>query len=100
MFGRFERDWLLVAYVFVARHLHLRQVRPDLPNPYLVFRQLIMGAMKSGEIPKSNPDVATAMVIGSISRLIDTRILGQIRGRLSGFSDVVARASVATLRAL
>src|SRR6266481_3176460 len=45
VFQRFDEDWLLVTYVFSARHHHLRRVDRRMGNPYLAFRNAISRAM-------------------------------------------------------
>ncbi len=99
VFDRFDEDWILVTYLFVERHRHMRNLEANLPNPYLVFRTVIVDAMQRGEIPRQNPDLANAMVIGSIIQIIDTKIYGRIKTRsLSGLAKPVARACAAMLR--
>jgi AcrR family transcriptional regulator len=90
VFESFDRDWELVTYVYLSRHEHLRHVTGDIPNPHLVFRVMIVEAMARGEIPRREPDVATAMVMGAIVQVIDIKILGRVRGRLASQVDTVA----------
>ncbi len=98
IFNRFDRDWISVSYVFFARHQHLRRVKRTLGNPYMVFRWVIAEGIREGEIPKQNLNVATAMVIGSMIQVIDSRILQIIRGPLAGYADVVSAACSKLLR--
>ena len=97
---RFDEDWIWVTYVFLARHENLRRVmRERLPNPYLTFQKVISKAIDDGEIPAQDLALATAMITGVIIQVIDSKILGQIRGRLAARADHVAAASVNLLRA-
>jgi len=98
-FQLFDEDWLLVTYVFLARHSFLRKVTPEMGNPYMVLRTVIADAMRSGEIPRNDPEVATSLVLGAIIQVIDTRILGRIAGNLSKLSDQVTNASLQLLTA-
>ena len=99
VFQRFEEDWLLVTYVFSARHQHLRRVTRKMGNPYLAFRTAISRAMAHRQIPKQNLDLATSLVTGAIIQVIDTRILGHIAGSPPMQADTVAHALVGLLRA-
>jgi AcrR family transcriptional regulator len=92
VFESFDEDWELVTYVFLSRHEHLRHVTGNMPNPHLAFRITIVEAMARGEIPRQEPDLATAMVMGAIIQVIDVKILGRVRGKLSGQVDAVAGA--------
>jgi AcrR family transcriptional regulator len=72
--------------------------RAKLPNPYLIFRTVIVDAIQRGEIPRQNPDLANAMVSGAVIQVIDTKIYGRIKQRLSGLAEPVAKACAAMLR--
>lgn len=97
VFESFDKDWELVSYVYLSRHENLRRVTGRLPNPHLVFRITIVEAMARREIPRQLPDVAAAMVMGTHVQIIDTKILGRIKGPLSNLSDVVAQSCLRLL---
>lgn len=99
VFERFDQDWLLVSYVFLARHLHLRRVTRKLGNPYIAFRTVIASAIRRGEIPRQDSDLAASMVVGAIIQVIDTKILGVIKGDLSASADATAEACARLLEA-
>jgi AcrR family transcriptional regulator len=99
VFERFEQDWLLVSYVFLARHLHLKRVTSTLANPYVAFRAVIASAMRRGEIPRQDTDLAASMVVGAIIQVIDTKILGVIKGNLASKADATAAACARLLQA-
>lgn len=98
VFEMFDRDWLLVSFVFQARHGQLKRVTRRLGNPYLVFRTVITEAMRRGEIPRRDPEVVTSLVIGAIIQMIDSRILGRLKGTLTQVADDAAMACVRLLR--
>ena len=98
VFERYEEDWLLVTYVFSARHHHLRRVNRKMGNPYLAFRTVISRAAKRGEIPPQDLDVAASMVVGAVIQLIDTRILGRIPGHLPRLAEPAAASCVRLLQ--
>jgi AcrR family transcriptional regulator len=98
VFERYEEDWLLVTYVFFARHHHLRRVTRKMGNPYLAFRTVISRAVKRGEIPPQDLDVATSMVLGAVIQLIDTRILGRIPGHLPRLAEPAAASCMRLLQ--
>ena len=97
VFERFEEDWTLVSYVFLVRHMHLKRVTRKLGNPYLAFRAVISQEIRRKTIPAQNLDVSASLVTGAIIQVIDTHILGQIRGELTKQTDRVAQACVAIL---
>lgn len=98
-FEQFDKDRMTLTYVFFARHSFLKKYTPELGNhPYMVMRTIVSEAMRRKEIPRSDPEVAASMVIGAITQVIDTKILGRIKTRLSGLSTRVAKACVQMLK--
>jgi AcrR family transcriptional regulator len=81
VFQRFDQDWVLVRYVFFARHLHLNRVNRRLGNPYMVFRTVIAEGVRNGEIPRQDVELSTSMVTGAVIQTIDTKIFSD---RLDG----------------
>src|SRR5579864_7436894 len=61
-----DQDWTLFAYHLLVQHLFLSQVPPDLPNPVIVVRDVVNHAMRAGEIPKRNVDLAAAAAMGVV----------------------------------
>jgi len=103
IYGRFDVDRGVVAYLFLTRQHYLRGLPEGFPHPYEPFRRAISAAMEQGEIPPGNDHVATSMVVGAIIQLIDTKVIeerrkavGPIAGLLIDYADEVA-ASCARL---
>lgn len=91
VFDRFDQDWVLVRYVFFARHMHLNRVNRRLGNPYMVFRTAIAEAVRNGEIPRQDVELSTSMVTGAIIQTIDTKIFSdRLDGPLMLRSEAVA----------
>lgn len=98
VFANVERNAVSVAYLFRARQEYARRVRPGEGNPYLAFRKVVAGAMAQGSIPKQDPTVTTAMVIGIINQLVDTHMLGRIRSNLEDLTETVTGAALRLLK--
>ncbi len=92
VFESFDKNWELVTYVYLTRHEHLRRVRSDIPNPHVVVRMVIVDAIARGDIPRQDPDLAAAMVMGVIVQVIDVKILGRIKSKLTNCAETVAEA--------
>lgn len=97
VFDFFEHDWELASLTFSARLRALPKAPRARENPYLAFRMTVVAAMRRGEIPQQDPDIATAMVMGAIVQVIDTALLGRIRKDLSNAAEQVADACVGLL---
>src|SRR5438067_648108 len=73
------------------------RVTPTLGNPYTVFRAVIADAIRHGDIPRQDVELATSLVTGAIIQVIDTRILGRLKGRLGKLTNPVATGAVRLL---
>lgn len=99
VFQRFDDDSEFVHFIWFNRHEQLRRVHGNLPNPHLVFRLVIIDAMRSGDIPRRDPEIMATLVMGALIQTIDTKVLGRIPGKLSDISDDVADACLRMLGA-
>lgn len=96
----YETDSDLFTYLFLARHRHMRELTPRMPNPYLVFRRVIRQGIRSGEIPTQDPDVAASMAMGVILQVVDSRLLGnRIKENISALSDTIVGGCLRVLQA-
>lgn len=98
VFRRFDEDWLLVTYVFTSRHHHLKRVPPARDNPYMIFRLVIADAIRKGEVPRMNAELATSLIVGAIIQATDSRILNRLKGSLEQYADETATACINMLR--
>src|SRR5260370_21447729 len=86
-----DRDWTLFAYHLLNQHSFLLQVPDDTPNPVNVVREMIAQAMKAGEIPRRNVDLAAASAIGVVLQAATYKAYGRFTGGLSGAPRLLAR---------
>jgi AcrR family transcriptional regulator len=99
VFRRFDEDWVLVRYVFFARHQHLRRVNRRLGNPYMVFRTVIGEGVRNREIPRQDIELSTSMVTGAIIQTIDLKIISdRLEVPLAEYSDAVAAGCLRLLQ--
>ena len=92
-----DRDWTLFAYHLLNQHSFLVQVPDDVPNPVNVVREVIGQAMKAGEIPKRNVDLAAASAIGVVLQAATYKVYGRFAGPLSAHVRFFADAAWAVL---
>jgi AcrR family transcriptional regulator len=97
VFKSFDQDAVSLAFLFRARQEYAGRVRPGHGDPYLAFRKLVVGATKQAKSPAQSPTVTTAMVIGIINQLVDTHMLGRVRGKLSDLTETVTNAALRIL---
>jgi AcrR family transcriptional regulator len=92
-----DRDWTLFAYHLLNQHSFLIQVPDDAPNPVTVVREVIAEAMKAGEIPRRNIDLAAASAIGVVLQAATYKVYGRFTGDLSAHVRFFADAAWAVL---
>ena len=92
-----DRDWTLFAYHLLNQHSFLIQVPDDAPNPVAVVRDVIATAMKAGEIPRRNADLAAASAIGVVLQAATYKVYGRFTGPLSTHTRFFADSAWAVL---
>jgi len=92
-----DRDWTLFAYHLLNQHSFLIQVPDDTPNPVAVVRDVIAEAMKAGEIPRRNVDLAAASAIGVVLQAATYKVYGRFTGDLSTHVRFFSEAAWAVL---
>jgi AcrR family transcriptional regulator len=92
-----DRDWTLFAYHLLNQHSFLSQVPDGMANPVTVVRDVISQAMKAGEIPKRNVDLAAASAIGVVMQAATYKVYGRFTGDLSDHVRFFADAAWAVL---
>ena len=92
-----DRDWTLFAYHLLNQHSFLIQVPDSMANPVTVVRDVISQAMKAGEIPKRNVDLAAASAIGVVMQAATYKVYGRFTGDLSDHVRFFADAAWAVL---
>lgn len=92
-----DRDWTLFAYHLLTQHLFLAMVPEDTPNPVNVVRDVIAQAMRAGDIPRRNADLAAAATIGVVMQPATYKVYGRFTGPLSAHVRFFADAAWAVL---
>ncbi len=92
-----DRDWTLFAYHLLNQHSFLVQVPDDTPNPVNVVREVIARAMKAGEIPRRDADLAAASAIGAVMQPATYKVYGRFEGPLTAHARFFADAAWAVL---
>lgn len=92
-----DRDWTLFAYHLLNQHFFLIQVPDGMANPVTVVRDVISQAMKAGEIPKRNVELAAASAIGVVMQAATYKVYGRFTGDLSDHVRFFADAAWAVL---
>jgi AcrR family transcriptional regulator len=88
----FDRSPLLFRFILIVQHRQLAKLTPESPNPVEVVRRVIADGMAAGEVPKGDPDLATAMVMGIILQAATFKLYGRIKPSLTELAPVLGTA--------
>ena len=92
-----DADWLLFSYHLLSQHQHMIQLKINQANPVGVVREVVRKAMVTGEIPKRDVDVVTAMTMGVVLQPAIHKVYGRIAGALSDHVEILAEGVWAAL---
>jgi AcrR family transcriptional regulator len=94
----FDRDRILFTYLLLSQHGYLARVTWDMPNPVQVLTDVIAAAIKRREVPKGDPAVIAAMVMGLVLQVALARIYGRITTDLTPLADTLVAAAGKVVR--
>lgn len=97
-YRRAEEDPNSIGFLFLSRQQFAKTTGSSERNPFVVFRTVIEDAMKSGEIPSMDPIIATALVVGAINQVVDTKMIGHLHYSLTDQVDTVTGACMRLLQ--
>ncbi len=90
VFDSVARDEAAVTYLIRTRQDYMRRVRAGDGNPFLAFRDLIARAVEAGELPKQDPTVAAAMIVGAINQVIELFVAGRAKATPGALAETVS----------
>jgi AcrR family transcriptional regulator len=92
-----DADPLLFRFLLFVQHGQLDKVTADMPSPIDVIRNVVLGAIASGEIPAIDPELATAIVVGLVLQPATFAAYGRLDEPLSLHADRLAAAAWSAL---
>lgn len=88
----FESDPDLFRFLFFVQHGQIEKLPPEAPSPVKVIRAALSEAMDRGEIPRRDPDLASAWILGAVTQPAIFRIYGRVTRPLTALSQDIAAA--------
>jgi AcrR family transcriptional regulator len=99
VFASVARDEAAVTYLIRTRQEYTRRVRPGDGNPFLAFRNLVARGVETGELPKQDPTLAAAMIVGAINQVVELSVAGRVTTSPEALGELVSRAALRLLGA-
>ena len=93
-FVRFhDADPTLFRFLLVVQHAQLARLQPDSRSPVNVLRNVIAAAIRSGELPKQDAELATAFVLGVLLQPATFASYGRLPPKLAPHRELLAAAA-------
>ncbi|RIJ15394.1 TetR/AcrR family transcriptional regulator [Henriciella mobilis] len=95
--GLADEDWLLFSFHLVSLNRFLPHDTRREDDPLTRIETILAAMMSSGDIPKSDPALVTAMCLGVITQAGQNKIYNRLPGPFSAHVDAFTRAILAIL---
>ncbi len=99
LYALFDGDPDLFAFLLLVQHGQLKRLHPDDPSPVELVVELLRRAMARGELPKQNPQLAAALVLGIVLQPAVFAVYGRLRPPLAALTEDVTGACLRALQA-
>jgi len=90
----------LFNFLVFVQHGQLAKLPADAPTPVTVMRRVLARAIEQRELPKQDPDLATALVLGTVLQPATFAAYGRIDSKLQPVSDRLISAAWAAVNAV
>jgi len=88
-----DEDIVRFRFLLLSQHGSLANLAPGDPrNPVDTLQRTIEAAMARGELPKRDPAVVTAMVVGVIVQMATFVLYGRVRSTMTDLADTLVEA--------
>jgi len=88
----FDADRVRFQFLLLVQHQSMRRLGDSQATPVEVVRRVLMEGMARGEIPKSDPDLAAAWVMGLIVQPATFKTYGRLPGPMTPLAPALAEA--------
>ena len=88
-----DADPTMFRFLLVAQHGQLARLAPDARSPVDVVRRVIAAAIRAGELPKQDAELATAFVLGVLLQPATFASYGRLPPKLAPHRDRLLAAA-------
>ena len=96
---KFDEDPVLFRYLLLTQHYQMKYLSNDENSAHHLFVQVITIAMNKHQIPKNDPDVYAAMIIGIVLQAAVSRVYERITRKMVEDVPVLSAAILRVLQA-
>ena len=95
-----DEDPRLFRFLLFVQHGQLGKLAPGAPTPVDAVRAVVDAGIAAGEIPRQDPDLATALVFGVVLQPVQFSAYGRIAPEMTPLSGHLEAAAWAALTAV
>jgi AcrR family transcriptional regulator len=88
----FDTDPVRFQFLLLVQHHSMRRLSDSQSTPVEVVRRVLMEGMARGDIPKTDPDLAAALVLGLIVQPATFKTYGRLPGPMTPLARALADA--------
>lgn len=89
----FDEEPLLFRYILLQQHAQLKRLTANHPHPLFMLRDALAKAISRREIPKSDPAVMAAMILGLVTQVAVSRLYDRHAYRLQDLAETISQAA-------
>jgi AcrR family transcriptional regulator len=94
-----DDDPTLFHFLLFVQHGQLNKLAPETPTPVTVMHTLLSNAIDAGELPKQDPNLAAALVMGIVLQPMTFAAYGRLPRKQTPNSDRLVAAAWAAINA-
>jgi len=94
-----DEDPRLFRFLLFVQHGQLGKLAPGAPTPVDAVRAIVEAGIAAGEIPRQDPDLATALVFGVVLQPVQFSAYGRLAPEMTPLSGRLEAAAWAALTA-
>ena len=83
----FDEDPELFSYLLLVQHNESGKLPDSITTPVDAVRQCVVDAMENGDIPRADPELLTASLLGVVLQVATARIYGKLDKGLCDVKD-------------
>ena len=96
----YDADAALFRFLLLAQHNFLPHLGDAPDYPPAVIGQVVAEGIEAGELPRIDPALGAAVIMGVVLQTATFHLYGRITGPLADRADLLARAAVTAVQAL
>lgn len=89
---KFDEDPILFRYLLVTQHHQVRFLSNDQSNAHNILVEIVLHAMESEQVPRGNPHVCAAIIMGVVLQAAVSRVYKRIQYKMVDDVNVLSEA--------